>query len=117
MSWHIIPPPPISVQYQQYLSNKPEEVTSVFDSDIADGIKQGDCPFVVHGLIGEQMNTKSVNKLKCIALRHWNSYGGALAISHNAEVQSIYNNPNLYSQIFPWLFSFSLGGIGTTKLS
>ena len=42
-----------------------------------------------------------------------------LAISHDDSPQSIYNNPNLYPQIFPWLFLYGLGGIGATmtKLS
>ena len=109
--------PPVSIQYQYSLFNKPEEGTSVFDSEPADGVAQGDCLFVVHGLTGEQMNTKSVNELKGIALKHWNNQGGALAFSHDREMQSIYNNLNLYPQIFPWLFPHGLGGIGTCKLS
>jgi hypothetical protein len=63
------------------------------------------------------MTTKSVEALKGIALRHWNSGGGALAVSHAAEAKSIYNNPHLYPQIFPWLFPYGLSGIGTTMLS
>jgi hypothetical protein len=109
--------PPVGVQYQHSLTNKVEEGTSVFDDALDDGVEAGDCPFVVHGLMGEQLDTKSVNALKGIALKHWNNRGGALAISHDASSQSIYNNPGLYPQIFPWLFPFSLGGIGATKLT
>lgn len=109
--------PPVGVQYQRSLTNKVEEGTSVFDDAVDDGVEAGDCPFVVHGLTGEQLDTKSVNALKGIALKHWNNRGGALAISHDASMQSIYNNPNLYPQIFPWLFPFGLGGIGAAKLS
>ena len=109
--------PPVSVQYQYSLENKPEEATSVFDNALEDGVDQGDCPFVVHGLTGEQYNTKTINALKGLALRHWNNHGGALAVSHDSSAQSIYNNPNLYPQIFPWLFPYGLGGIGGTSLS
>ena len=109
--------PPVSVQYQHSLTNKVAEGTSVFDDALDDGVDQGDCPFVVHGLMGEQLDTKSVTALKGIALRHWNNRGAALAISHDDSPQSIYNNPNLYPQIFPWLFPYGLGGIGATKLS
>jgi hypothetical protein len=109
--------PPVGVQYQHSLTNKVEEGTSMFDDAIDNGVEAGDCPFVVHGLTGEQLDTKSVNALKGIALKHWNNRGGALAISHDASSQSIYNNPNLYPQIFPWLFPFGLGGIGAAKLS
>jgi hypothetical protein len=109
--------PPVSVHYQHSLTNKVAEGTSVFDDALDDGVQQGDCPFVVHGLMGEQLDTKSITALKGIALRHWNNHGAALAISHDASPQSIYNNPNLYPQIFPWLFPYGLGGIGATKMS
>lgn len=109
--------PPVTVEYQYSLSNKAEEGTSLFDDAPEDGVEQGDCPFVVHGLTGEQCDTKTVNALKGIALRHWNNHGGALAVSHDSQPLSIYNNPNLYPQIFPWLFPYGLGGIGGASTS
>ena len=109
--------PPVSIHYQLSLTNKVEEATSVFDDAPNDGVEEGDCPFVVHGLTGDQLATKSASALKGLALRHWNSCGAALAISHDASPQSIYNNPTLYPQIFPWLFPYGLGGVGSTKLS
>ena len=109
--------PPVSVLYQQSETNKVAEGTSVFDDALDDGVDQGDCPFVVHGLMGDHLDTKSVTALKGIALRHWNNRGAALAISHDTSPQSIYKNPNLYPQIFPWLFPYGLGGIGAAKLS
>ena len=109
--------PPASIHYQHSLSNKVEEGTSVFDNAPDDGVEEGDCPFVVHGLTGDQLTVKSTSALKGIALCHWNSRGAALAISHDPSPQSIYNNPSLYPQIFPWLFPYGLGGIGSTKLS
>jgi len=59
----------------------------------------------------------SVEALKGIALRHWNNGGGALAVSHSAKSKSIYNDPSLYPQAFPWLFPYGLGGVGTTTYS
>ena len=109
--------PPVSVHYHHSLTNKVEEGTSVFDDALDDGVEDGDCPFVVHGLTGDHLTTKSTSALKGIALRHWANHGGALAISHDASPQSIYNNPNLYPQIFPWLFPYGSGGISSTKLS
>jgi hypothetical protein len=109
--------PPVSVEYRHSESNKVEEGTSVFDKAIDDGVSEGDCPFLVHGLTGDQMQTKSVEALKGIALRHWNNRGGALSVSHSENPLSIYNNPNLYPQMFPWLFPYGLGGIGSTNLS
>ena len=81
--------PPVSVHYKHSLTNKAAEGTRVFDDALDDGVEQGDCPFVVHGLMGEQLDTKSVTALKGIALRHWNNHGGALAISHDASPQSM----------------------------
>jgi hypothetical protein len=71
---------------------------------------------VVHGLTGEQLGSKSVNALKGIALRHWNNDGGVLSIGQSPKLESIYKNPELYPQIFPWLFLYGLGGIGSTAL-
>jgi hypothetical protein len=62
--------PPVSVEYHQAKTNKVEEGTSVFDSSIDAGISDGDCPFVVHGLMEDQMTTKSAETLKAIALKH-----------------------------------------------
>ena len=109
--------PPVSIHFQHSLTNKVEEGTSVFDDAPDDGVEDGDCPFVVHGLTGEQLTAKSASALKGLALRHWNNHGGALAVSHDASPQSIYNNPSLYPQIFPWLFPYGFGGVGSTKLS
>lgn len=85
--------PPVSVEYHHSHSS-----TSVF---IDDGISEGDCPFLVHGLMGDQMTTKSVETLKGIALRHWNNQGMALAVLHGGDALSIYNNYNLYPQMLP----------------
>ena len=102
--------PPISVEYQYSLINQPEEGTSLFDDALEDGMEQGECPFVIHGLSSDQYQTKSVSALNGIALQHWNNHGGALAVSCSLEPLLIYNNPNLYPQIFPWLFLYRLGG-------
>ena len=40
-----------------------------------------------------------------------------LAVGHGSGPESIYNNPHLYSQMFPWLFPYGLGGIGSTNIS
>ena len=59
----------------------------------------------------------SSNKLKGIALTYLNNSGKMLAVGHSAKLESIYNNPQYYPQMFPWLFSYGFGGIGTTNLS
>ena len=56
--------PPVSIHFQHSLTNKVEEGTSVFDDAPDDGVEDGDCPFVVHGLTGEQLTAKSASALK-----------------------------------------------------
>jgi hypothetical protein len=109
--------PPVSIEYRHSLTTKLEEGTSSFDNGVKEGVEDGECPFVVHGLMGDQYKTMSVEALKGIALMHWSNGGGALVISHSASSKSIYNNPGLYPQVFPWLFPYGLSGIGTTDLS
>ena len=77
----------------------------------------GECPFVVHGLTGEQYDKKSWDERIGEAIKHWSNGGAALRVSHKEEPESIYRNPGLYPQIFPWLFPYGLGGIGSTNLS
>ena len=36
-----------------------------------------------------------------------------LAIGHAEKPELIYDNPQLYPMMFPWLFPYGLGGIGT----
>ena len=36
--------PPVTVEYQYFLSNKVEEGTSLFDNALKDGVEQGDSP-------------------------------------------------------------------------
>jgi hypothetical protein len=109
--------PPVTVEYRHSLTTKIEEGSSSFDNGEEVGVDHGECPFVVHGLLSEQYETMSVEALKGIALRHWNNGGGALAVSHSAKSKSMYNNPGLYPQAFPWLFPYGLGGVGTAGLS
>jgi len=109
--------PLVTIEYRHLLTTKIEEGTSSFDNGEEVGVDDGECPFVVHGLLNKQYETMSVEALKGVALRHWNNGGGALAVSHSAKSKSIYNDPSLYPQAFPWLFPYGLGGVGTTTHS
>ncbi len=52
-----------------------------------------------------------------MATHHFKANHGVLAVGHAAEPQSIYNNTSLYPSMFPWLFPYRLGGIGSSILS
>ena len=78
---------------------------------------EGDCVFTVHRLTGETLQTMVPNALKALALQHLNSNGKMLAVGHNSTLQSMWNNTQLYPQMFPWLFPYGLGGIGASSIS
>ena len=103
---------PVVIDYRQSFMNKNPESTAGHDNEIENGTESGKCPFVVHGLTGEQYATKSLKAIKAIALKHLKSNGGILAIGHKENPESIYNNPQLFPQMMPWLFPYGLGGIG-----
>ena len=93
--------PSVTIEYRVAESNKVPEGTSVFDTAEEDGTEEGECPYTVHGLLGEDLDTMLSNQIKATALRHLNSGGKMLAVGHAGKPETIYNNPQLYSQMFP----------------
>jgi len=59
-----------------------------------DGTTEGPCPFIVHGLTGEEFSTKTMKTIKAIALQHLTSEGKIHAIGHAETPESIYGNPH-----------------------
>ncbi|KAF5372660.1 hypothetical protein D9615_009864 [Tricholomella constricta] len=108
--------PLVSVIYRESASIQTFEGSSLHKDEDEDGIKHGDCPFVVHGLTGDSLGAKSTEVLKGLALKHWRSGGKVLRVGHSSEPSSIFKNPALYPQMFPWLFPYGLGGVGSTTL-
>jgi hypothetical protein len=87
---------------------------SVHDDLEEEGVMEGECPFTVHGLVGEQIENENVSFLRMKAMAHLNNQGNTLAIGHSEKPQSMYNNPQLYPQMFPWLFPYGCGGFKNT---
>src|SRR6267154_3207374 len=69
------------------------------------------CAFRVHTLTSEDYETANSETLKAMAAKHLDDGGKVVAIGHFKEPQSIWKNPKLYPQMFPWLFPYGLGGI------
>ena len=107
--------PPVCIEYKESITNKTPEGMSLFDIDDEDGTSEGDCSFTVHGLTGGELDTMSTTAIKARALQHLNNYGNILSVGHAEHPESIWNNPHLYPQMFPWLFPYGLGGIGSVK--
>lgn len=57
----------------------------------------------------------SINALKARALQHLDNEGRSLGIGQDDKPQSMYDNPQAYPQMFPWLFPYGLGGIGQSQ--
>ncbi|KAL0958411.1 hypothetical protein HGRIS_000552 [Hohenbuehelia grisea] len=90
---------------------------SLHDNEDEDGVEEGECPFMVHGLTEAQYETKTEAELKARAIRHFNDNKAVLSVGHHRDPESMWNNPDLYPKMFPWLFPYGLGGVGTSKLS
>ncbi|KAF8218893.1 hypothetical protein L208DRAFT_1345950 [Tricholoma matsutake] len=58
---------PVSVEYCPADSNKVPEGTSAFDNEVNDGVAEGECPFIVHGLTGAELDTKTLDAQKALA--------------------------------------------------
>ncbi|KAF9455718.1 hypothetical protein BDZ94DRAFT_1286046 [Collybia nuda] len=91
--------PPCVIEYRESNSNKDPESSAVHDMDEEIGTETGTCPFVVHGLTGEEYSTKSIKAIKAIALKHMADSGKVLAIGHAEQPESIYKNPQLFPQM------------------
>lgn len=85
---------------------------SVFDNEVELGTADGRCPFSVTGLTAERHGTMTTSQRKVAGLMNLKNGGQSLAVGHDPIPQSIWNNPGLYPQMFPWLFPYGYGGVG-----
>jgi hypothetical protein len=108
--------PPVVVTYRKAFANKLPESASAFDNEIEEGVDTGQCPFTVNGITGEKLNDMAPKALAAVAAKHLKEENGkVLSISHAETPQSIYDNPQLYPMMFPWLFPYGLGGVGSVN--
>ncbi|KAI0077574.1 hypothetical protein K474DRAFT_1574222, partial [Panus rudis PR-1116 ss-1] len=106
--------PPVKVNFQFSQINTNSESTAVHDSEDNEGTTKGQCSFVVHDLTGGKLDylmKENPKKVRAIAIQHFKKDGKVLGIGHTKKPESLYNNPQLYPQMFPWLFSYRLGVI------
>jgi hypothetical protein len=107
---------PVVIDYRQSIINKEREATSVHDNEEEIGTEEGPCTFVVQGLTGEEYLTMSLEAIKARALKHLTSNRKIMFAGHSQQPNSIYNNPQLFPAMLPWLFPYGLGGIGNDKI-
>jgi len=106
--------PLVVIDYKKSIFNKDPESIIVNDMKDKAGTEDEPCSFIVYGLTGKEYSTKGLKALKAIALKHLTDNKKIAAIEHYKNPESIYNNPQLFSQIMSWLFLYGLGGIGTS---
>jgi hypothetical protein len=108
--------PPVTIDYRSSVVNKHKEATSVFDMEDEDGVHEGKCPFVVHGITGENYSTLSKDATRALALQHLIKDQNILFVGHAVKPESLFNNCQLFPSMMPWLFPYGLGGIGNSNI-
>ncbi|KAF8580762.1 hypothetical protein K439DRAFT_1648103 [Ramaria rubella] len=103
---------PVTIEYHQSHSNKHAQSTSIHDCEPEEGTAEGECPFVGNGITGDELPIHNTKKLIAISIEHLQNNGRMLGVGQASQPASIYNNPQLYPQAFPWLFPYGLGGVG-----
>ncbi|KAJ3541028.1 hypothetical protein NMY22_g4056 [Coprinellus aureogranulatus] len=105
---------PVGVFYKKIdggEGNVPDAAKSMFDNTNEDGTSSGPCPYTVHGLTSERYTSMTTTQRKLAAVQQLKNGGKLLAVGHDTTPQSIFSNPRLYPQMFPWLFPYGLGGV------
>ena len=101
--------PPIAVDFHPTTHDCNLESRAVNEQGDEYATSEGDVPFVVHGLTSEQLTEMLENNPKQAhfkALRHFNEGHKMLGIGTSSKPESLWNNPQLYPSMFPWLFPY-----------
>ncbi|KAJ7922081.1 hypothetical protein B0H13DRAFT_1603985, partial [Mycena leptocephala] len=63
-------------------------------------------------LTSEEYDKTDIKTLKMKALEHLARKGHTLGVGQSDEPETMFHNPQLYPQMFPWLFHYGLGTSG-----
>ncbi|KDQ25381.1 hypothetical protein PLEOSDRAFT_32068, partial [Pleurotus ostreatus PC15] len=93
---------PVVVDFRQRTDggNREKLAQSQHDTEPEEGTSSGPCSFAVSGLTGVEYENMSVAALKAKALNHLATQGNVLAVGRSSFPESIYDNPQLYPQMF-----------------
>ena len=107
---------PFAFTYSRMSGKIGPEQASVHERDDEIGTGAGECPYIVHGLVGSDIVDKNWSQLSSLALKYLKPDDKVLAVGHGKNPESIFNNPALYPQMFPWLFPYGKGGIDNNSI-
>lgn len=108
---------PVNVIYKSIGdTNIVPSTTSMHDGDEEEGTEEGECPLKVNGLVGSHLENMSILARKAAAVQHLRTGGHVLAVGRSDTPESLFDNPKLYPQMYPWLFPFGLGGPGNARV-
>lgn len=101
---------PFKILYRpQDGTNKIAEATAVNDYNNEDGADEGECPFKINTLAGDRYVNATTDEMTLAAMEHLKNGGKVLGFGHAENPESLFNNKDLYTQMFPWLYPYGLG--------
>ncbi|KZV58842.1 hypothetical protein PENSPDRAFT_555204, partial [Peniophora sp. CONT] len=90
------------------------ESSGVYDEPENEGTEEEPCPFAVHTVEAADISIDTDDtQLKHLALLHLREKENntALGVGRGSKPESLYKNPTLYPNAFPWLFPYGIGGL------
>lgn len=109
---------PVSIEYVSLNTdrNLNPESTSLHEIETELGVTKGPCPFILHGLTGENLMSVSDSKsIKALCLQSLTKGQKVLSIGRSEKPENTFFNPQLYPRMFPWLFPYGYGGLDNDR--
>ena len=106
--------PPVTVIYQPDAND--DASYAVFDGDENKDTDEGMCTFAVQALTVDKYSKLNRKGRLAAAITHLKRREKVISYGQDGDPQSLYNNPDLYPGMFPWLFPYGLGGIDNPYL-
>lgn len=107
---------PVAYFHQKTTDAEPEETLASSDRTKPTGTEDGAVPLSVHGVTDTTLGTLSYDEQVLTALRHLRNGGNVLSVGRKASPESVYDNPQLFPGMFPWLFPYGYGGFGNERV-
>lgn len=101
---------PVAFFHQHTSEGDPVNTLGVSDSTSPSGTDHDICPLSVHGVTEEDLVSMSFNEQALRALHHLRTGGSILTVGSASSPESIYDNPQLFPGLFPWLYPYGTGG-------